>query len=168
MAILLLLRHGIAEDFAPERMRGDQDRHLTEEGRAKIAAQLPAIVAMKLDIACVLASPYPRAQETAEITAQALELEVETSDLLTPQSWPEAILVELAKRKREVPTLLVGHEPHLSGLASRVLSGGGDLAIELKKGGLIALNLPKMSAPFHGELMFSIPPKALRLMAVKK
>lgn len=166
--LLLLLRHGIAEDFDATRMRGDQDRHLTEEGRTKIAAQVPSIVAMKLDLGCVLASPYPRAQETAEITAKELELEVETSDLLTPQSWPEAILVELAKRKREVPTLLVGHEPHLSGLASRVLSGGGDLAIELKKGGLIALNLPKFQPPFHGELVFAIPPKALRMMAVKK
>jgi len=93
---------------------------------------------------------------------------VETSDLLTPQSWPEAILVELAKRKREVPTLLIGHEPHLSGLASRVLSGGGDLAIEVKKGALLALNLGKFAAPFHGELVFSIPPKALRMMAGKK
>ena len=168
MAALFLLRHGIAEDFDPERMRGDQDRHLTQEGRDKIEAQAPTIAAMKLGIACILASPYPRAQETAEITAHALELEVETSDLLTPQSWPEAILVELAKRKREVPTLLVGHEPHLSSLASRVLSGGGDLAIELKKGGLIGLSLGKLAPPFHGELMFSIPPKALRAMTLKK
>lgn len=168
MSVLLLLRHGIAEDFDAARMRGDQDRHLTEEGMSKIAAQLPAIVAMKLEIALVLASPYPRAQETAEITAKALDLKVETSDLLTPQSWPEAILVELAKRKHDAVTLLVGHEPHLSSLASRVLSGGGDLAIDLKKGGLIGLNLPKMQAPFHGELMFSIPPKALRMMSPKK
>ena len=86
------------------------------------------------------------------------------SELLAPHSWPEAILGELQKRKT-TPTLLVGHEPHLSSLVSRVLSGAGDVSIELKKGGLIGLELGKWAAPFHGTLKFAIPPKALRAIA---
>ncbi len=164
MHSLFVLRHGIAEDFDPSRMKSDADRELTAEGKEKIEAQASAFSVMKLDIECVLASPYPRARQTAEITAKALDLEVEISELLTPHSWPEAILGELQKRKFE-RTLVVGHEPHLSSLVSRVLAGSGDISIELKKGALVGLELGKLVAPFHGTLKFSIPPKALRAIA---
>ena len=58
--------------------------------------------------------------------------------------------------------MIVGHEPGLSQLVAVLLTGSPDgLAIELKKGGVVALALDRL-APRRATLLWSSTPRALR------
>jgi len=163
---LYLMRHGIAEDFDPASMKSDADRHLTAEGREKISAQSKALAELNLGIKQVLASPYARARETAELTIAGLgkKSDLEISDALVPHAAPEAILREIDKRKVKEATLLVGHEPHLGELASILLSGQSNLVIEVKKGSMMCFTIDRLQSPYRAQLNFLVPPKMLRAM----
>jgi phosphohistidine phosphatase len=161
---LYLMRHGIAEDFDPSAMRSDSERKLTREGKDKLNEQAKGFPALELDIGLVLSSPYTRARQTADIIMGSFskKLSLEITDDLVPEADPQAVLEYLAARDVTVPTLCFGHEPHISTLASYVLSGDSTLAIEMKKGSLVGLQLPRLRPPFRGLLTMLVPPRALR------
>ena len=59
--------------------------------------------------------------------------------------------------------MLVGHEPGLSRLASLVLTGSAErLAIDLKKGGCIAIELEKLVPPTGATLRWLLTARQLR------
>jgi phosphohistidine phosphatase len=161
---LYLMRHGIAEDFDPATMKGDADRKLTREGKEKLTEQAQGVAQLDLDIGLVVMSPYVRARQTAEIIAAGLKNDVpmEVANELVPNADPERILAYLAAKNVSVPTLLFGHEPHLSTLVSLVLSGKPDIAVEMKKGMLYGLELMRLAPPFRGMLRLALPPKVMR------
>src|SRR5689334_1354041 len=102
---IYLLRHGIAEDGSP-----DSARALTGEGKEKLRRVLKRSGARPT---LIVASPYRRAVETAEIAAEVLEYagEIERSETLTPNGSPEEVWEELRVRKDEAAILLASHEP---------------------------------------------------------
>ena len=65
-----LLRHGIAEDAPPG--KSDADRALTPEGRQKLRRVLGRARAAGVEPTLILASPYRRAVETAEVAVESL------------------------------------------------------------------------------------------------
>lgn len=87
-------------------------------------------------------SPLLRSRETAEILVRGLNLDcglVETTDLL-PEDDPEETAVRLAALISTQPLAIVGHEPHLSHLATRLVRGRSHPpAFQFKKGGVLAL-----------------------------
>ena len=90
----------------------------------------------------ILSSPYVRARRTAEIAAAALDARKNLllSDHLAPDGEPEQLVRTVAEDHASARSiLLVGHEPWLSMFMSGLLSGGTDVAILLKKGGLAKL-----------------------------
>ncbi len=107
----------------------------------------------------VLSSPWTRAWQTAEI----LQAEIGWP---TPQRCPEVSgdrspveAVGLLADIEAASLAFVGHEPHLSSLASQLLTGDPGLAaFDLKKGGAIPLELDDYSAV----LRWSVSPKILR------
>ena len=118
-----LVRHAIAETRDSTQWPDDSERPLTPEGEARFrkAARGLRRVAPQVDV--VLASPYVRAWQTAEI----LERE---AGWPAPERAPEleatrapADGVELLRRHASNSVALVGHEPCLSGLASLLLAG---------------------------------------------
>lgn len=161
---LYVMRHGIAEDFDPSSMRSDADRKLTREGKDKLQEQAEGVAKLDLDVGLILMSPLVRARQTAEIIAAALKKKIpmEVANELVPNEDPERILELLAAKNVSVPTLLFGHEPHLSTLVSIVLTGKPDAAIEMKKGMLVGLELMRLAPPFRGMLRFSLPPRVQR------
>ena len=66
---LYLVRHAIAEDRADA---GDDERALTEAGRAKMIRATQGLRKLKVRPDLILTSPLRRARETAEILAQGL------------------------------------------------------------------------------------------------
>src|SRR5215470_2648556 len=122
---IYILRHGIAVERGTRGYAKDGDRPLTKEGEEK----------MHLQIDLILSSPFVRAKQTAEIVAEALGEQVTYTDLLKPDSNSKELIAEINDEKPQ-RVMLVGHEPDLSQLVSLLISGGGDAAIELKKGGL--------------------------------
>jgi phosphohistidine phosphatase len=145
-------------------MKHDADRKLTKEGKDKLSEQAHGVAGLDLDLGLIVTSPFIRARQTAEIITAALKhkVPVEVASELVPSADPEAILAYLAAKKVSVPTMLFGHEPHLSTLVSFVLSGKADVAVEMKKGMLYGLELTRLAPPFRGMLRLALPPRVLR------
>ena len=145
---LYILRHGIAVDRGATGCPADDLRPLTPEGRRKLRLIAKAFKAMDLTFDLVLSSPLVRAKQTAEIVVQELGIAklLQFSDHLSPSGNPRDLISEISKiwRGRE-QVLLVGHEPCLSGLVSRLLSGRDDLPINIKKGGFCHLAIEHLS-----------------------
>lgn len=128
---LYLVRHAQAEDGFP-----DFERKLTEAGRER-SRLLAKYLKPFLEGAHMVSSPAPRALETAQILHERIGLPgpiVQAPVLYEGQLVPIAQLV--AGLDAEV-AVLVGHEPTLSEIASK-LTGGS--SIELKKGGVIRVD----------------------------
>src|SRR5580700_4370144 len=85
---IYLLRHGIAEESAVGGR--DSDRALTAEGRDKLRRVLKRAHAGGVRPGVILASPYKRAMETAQMAAETLEYrgEIVKTQALVPNASP--------------------------------------------------------------------------------
>jgi phosphohistidine phosphatase len=165
---LFILRHGIAVERDPVSFPDDSRRPLTLKGAERLRLICQAMQALELSFDRILSSPYRRASQTAEIVATALTLKkvLEHRDELIPEGDPKALVRYLNQLRPEPENLLlVGHEPHLSGLMSQLISGEPTSAIDLKKGGLAKLEI---EAPLRlgpcAMLSWLLTPKQLALM----
>lgn len=85
---LWILRHGEAES----QVRTDAERNLTEHGRAEVLRSAARLIGQPLD--AIIASPYTRAQQTAQLVREALgfEPDIDTVPWLTPEGDPRQVL----------------------------------------------------------------------------
>lgn len=162
---LYLVRHAIAEqrDFA--RWPDDGDRPLSPEGMERFRSAARGLRRIVPSVELVLASPYVRAWQTAEILREEAGWPApERCDVLA--SYPPASVMAVLRDRSEHPSVaLVGHEPHLSSLASVLAAGEpGALNLELKKGAVARLALDGHPAPGAALLRWSVSPKILRLL----
>jgi phosphohistidine phosphatase len=167
---LVLIRHGAAEardDFAAMG-RSDRERPLTAVGRKRMreAAAGLGILGVRLDL--LATSALARAAETAEIVAKALDGPAPvTLELLEPGRDPRELVRWLAAQPQPGCVACVGHEPDLGEAASLLLSGRGHSHVRFKKGAACLLELPDEISPGTAELVWSMPPGALRRLARK-
>jgi phosphohistidine phosphatase len=174
---LLVVRHAIAEDkerFA-ETGRSDDQRPLTEEGRDKMRRAADGLKQVARRAHVLASSPLVRARETAEIIAPALRApRIEIVEALRPDRRYEEFLTWL--RGRDAPNgeetdddehtiAIVGHEPHLSGLVTWLMTSTKTSRIELKKGAACLLEFSRSPAAGAGTLRWSLTPSHLRLLA---
>ena len=163
---LLVIRHAIAMDrdeFA-ELGESDDRRPLTKRGAKrmrKVAAGLHKIVD---GIDVMATSPYTRAVETAEIVSN--EFGIVPADLVA------ALDVHFDEYEGGAPACtdnavvaIVGHEPHLSGLVTWLMTGSNDSRIELKKGGACMLSFDSSIRRESGMLSWLLTPRQLRALA---
>jgi phosphohistidine phosphatase len=158
---LYVVRHGVAETEA--RAGGDEARRLTAAGRAKVRKIARGLRALCVTVDALLTSPLPRAAETAAILAEqgTFPLPVDLPALATGTA-PLGTLRALAPYAARGDVMIVGHEPGLSRLVPVLLTGSPDgLAIELRKGGVVALELDRL-APGRATLLWLGTPRALR------
>ncbi len=165
--ILYVLRHGIAEDAAPE--GDDGARRLTPGGRAKLARAARGMQRLGLAFDAVWTSPLVRAVETATIVVEAHggAIVPQVVPALTTGVAPAETLRALRVAAGREHVLVVGHEPGLSGLVSLVCTGSASaLGLVLKKGGLVAIELPEPrprgGATGRGVLRWMLTPRQLR------
>ena len=163
---IYLLRHAIAVERGTTGYTDDSLRPLTPEGREKMRQGGCGMKTLGLSFDLILSSPYLRAKETAEIAAQALNINnggIVLTEHLTPDAPFEALVREInARSPKPQHILLVGHEPHLSGLLSYLLTKGRQLAIDFKKGGLCHISAPKLLAAGSATLNSLLTPAQLR------
>jgi phosphohistidine phosphatase len=116
----------------------DADRQLTKKGREDIAAAGRWMAAQELRFDLIAASPLVRAQETATIIAEYLGQKdlLVTWKVLAPGGNPDTVCRLIGRHKDMHAILLVGHEPLLSALISRVITGDENAAIAMSKGAL--------------------------------
>lgn len=162
MAIeLYLVRHGIAAERG-DAWPDDAKRPLTDEGvrrLRKIAAGLSAIDA-RFDL--ILTSPLVRARQTAEVLAARMTPQppIVTTEALSPGAAHAALLDELAKQTRRRRIALVGHEPGLGVLASRLI--GLRQALAFKKGAIARIDVAALPPTGPASLQWFLTPKLLR------
>jgi phosphohistidine phosphatase len=116
---IYLVRHG---DAVPEEDAGsDRDRWLSPKGRegARILGRLLREQGVEADT--ILSSPLPRAVQTAELLAQALDyIGIVTSlRCLEPSAHPRVAAGEIIARGATV--IVVSHEPAISSLGAHLL-----------------------------------------------
>lgn len=112
-----VLRHGEAEPYGS---RPDSERALTARGRDEVlhsAAQL-----MGQPLTAIYASPYLRAQQTAQIVRDALGFapDIRTVEWLTPDNDPLHVAEQLATTDN---VLLVSHNPLVGNLLGYLQHG---------------------------------------------
>lgn len=116
---LLIMRHGEAGPGHP-----DVERELTGHGQQEVR-RMAAWLADRDDLAGLrlLASPYRRARQSAAALAEALQAEIETLPLITPDDPPQAVADWLLEQTPGRPLLLVSHMPLVGALTGLLVEG---------------------------------------------
>jgi phosphohistidine phosphatase len=155
---LYLLRHGIAENGRPGAR--DADRALTPEGKKKLREVLRTAARAGVAPDYILTSPYLRAVETAEIASEVLRFKSDMirSKALVPESSPEDLWEEVRVYKGAGQILVSSHEPLLSRAVAYLLSSPS-LAVDMKKGGLVRIDLEGFGPEPSGLLKWYLVPK---------
>jgi phosphohistidine phosphatase len=113
---IYLVRHG---DAVPEEDAGsDRDRWLSTKGREHVRILGRLLRENSVEPDAILASPLPRAVQTAELLAHALDyLGIVTSlRSLEPTAHPRVAANEIMSRVGSV--IVVSHEPAISSLGA--------------------------------------------------
>jgi len=102
----------------------------------------------------IAASPLVRAQETAAIIAESLgEKDIlVTWKVLAPGGNTDTVCRLLGRHPDKGAILLVGHEPLLSALISRIVTGEENAAIAMSKGALAKIREFTCTMSPSGEL----------------
>lgn len=140
-------------------------RPLTLKGRKRMQKVCVYLQDFIKEFDVIVSSPLVRARQTAEIVSQIyFDTKVLEAPELVPHSPPQAFVKWLRTQARSYRRIaVVGHEPQLSSFASYMLAGKTESFIDLKKSGIIALELESFAQAEAGEaqLLYSIPPKFL-------
>lgn len=134
--MLYLVQHG---ESVPE--AEDPARPLAERGRKEVERVARAAARLGLGVATIAHSGKLRAKQTAEILAAELKPAggVLERPGLTPNDDPGGA-ARLAAEASE-PTMIVGHLPHLSRLASLLLVGDPDReVVAFRMGAVVGLS----------------------------
>jgi phosphohistidine phosphatase len=160
---LYLVRHAIADSRDPHRWPDDAKRPLTEKGIARFRSVARGLHRILPEVDVVFSSPYTRSWQTAEILHdEAGWPEPERSPVLEPIRLPAGAL-EVLQSANASSAALVGHEPHLSRLASLLLSETEyGVRIDLKKGAVVRLDCVNGPRPGGALLRWSVSPRILR------
>ncbi|WP_339882866.1 phosphohistidine phosphatase SixA [Vreelandella maris] len=122
MPDVLIMRHGEAGPGYP-----DHARRLTPRGEReaeKMARWLAERVAAgELPMPTLYASPYARAQQTAQALCDALGTPLETLEFITPEDSPSAVSDWLLEQPEGAPIMLVSHMPLVGDLAGLLVEG---------------------------------------------
>ena len=164
MIRIYVLRHGEAVD-ATETGGSDRARVLTPRGRDTSTTAARGMGRLGITPAVILTSPYPRAAQTAELTASQLASRppIERADQLMPGATPQQIAALLAERTED-ELMLVGHNPDLEWLLAWLVSPGEDARLNLKKGALALVQSGRPPRAGEGSLRWLLTPSQLSRM----
>lgn len=131
---LWVLRHGEAEPHGST--PHDSERALTDNGRKEVLRSAAELIGKPLT--AIYASPYRRAQETAQLVREALgfEPEIRTVEWLTPEIDPDKVAEQLVSVSN---VLLVSHNPLVGNLLSYLQHGAGYPPEKVSTAGLAEL-----------------------------
>ncbi len=160
---LYIIRHAIAVEPGTPGYDEDSQRPLTPKGSRKMRKIARGLKELEAIPDLILSSPYRRAAETADILADILKLEGQVffSEHLTPLGFADQLIAEINEKYRTENLALVGHEPSLSSLASLLVSGNAEFALELKKGGVCCLDVGDLRPSRCATLLWLMTPAQL-------
>ena len=134
--IVYLVRHADALDAEHDAIRPLSPRGHTEVRHLAALLRASSVIAPTE----VWVSPLLRARETAELLVKELRLKPAWREYreLEPEADPAHIVPRIGAAK--VPIALFGHEPHMSALASLLVTGApSPIVFAFKKATMLAL-----------------------------
>jgi phosphohistidine phosphatase len=166
---LFLVRHGIAEDRLKYILKfsDDNQRPLTVKGKKRFKKLAPRLKQLIGPLDMIISSPFLRAQQTAKILSELYpHVKFKTTKTLAPTAlpneWLQWIGINIENKNSRI--VVVGHEPHLSSLASWLLFGDSQSRMIIKKGGCIAIGIKATLGPATGILQWAVTPKTLDMV----
>jgi len=110
--LLYLMRHAAAESTT---LGGDANRPLSPTGREQLQRLIPLLLALGLRPEWIVASPYRRAMETAQLLAAGIGYsgEILSDTSLLPTSTPTAAQSLVLAFAQASQLLLIGHAPNV-------------------------------------------------------
>ena len=166
---LFVIRHAIAEPLGKQNEFSDEKRALTAEGKNRMREVAKGLVKLGVEVDLILTSPLVRAVETAEIVGTAAGLtkkEIVQSGNLGPGASAEKLFAEIKGLAGVEAIALIGHQPDLGGLISRIIqTKSSELSIQLKKGSVCCLNVTETVPTLRGEMVWLLTPRQLRHVA---
>lgn len=148
MLELYIIRHGLAGSCLEDEKQ-DEKRPLKKKGKEQMKDIAKGLKKLNIDFDIVLTSPLLRSKESAEIVNAYCgdSKKVMVTDLLSPGSSFVNLIRFLNKQKGSKKVAIVGHEPFLSGFASYCLSKNKNSLMNLKKGGVLKLEVDETIKP---------------------
>ena len=165
---LYLIRHAIAQQLGRKNDFMDEKRALTSEGRERMLEVVKGLHRVGVEFDLILTSPLVCAVETAEIISTGLGVtkkEIEQTGNLAPGASIDDLFAEIKRHTGAESIALVGHQPDLGEIISKIVQGNGSLAIELKKGSVCCIKVAETVPTLRGSLMWLFAPKHLRMLA---
>ncbi|MDE1461160.1 phosphohistidine phosphatase SixA [Spartinivicinus poritis] len=150
MIQLLIMRHGDAVMTLP-----DDERALTPQGVQQVQQQASQLLQTQFIPDQIIASPLQRAQQTAELVAQAIapEVRVNTLDSLTPNDSPQVVLQTLDAKAKSGELMLdtgcllvVSHLPLVAVLTSLLVEGHQQRTFTYMTADVVALEAEVIAA----------------------
>ncbi|HWO01952.1 MAG TPA: phosphohistidine phosphatase SixA [Blastocatellia bacterium] len=165
---LYLIRHGLAQQLGLKNDFTDEKRTLTSEGRDRMREVARGLRKLGVQLDLLLTSPLVRATETAEIVADALGIskkEIVQTDNLAPGASVDQLFAEIKSHTGVESVGLVGHQPDLGEMLAKIVQANNKSSIDLKKGSACCINVVETVPSLHGQLVWLMTPKQLRLLA---
>lgn len=164
---IYVIRHGISEPLGHDNDFSDEKRNLTDEGRNRMRETARGLRKLGVEVDLLMTSPFARAVETADIIAAAIGVgkkEIQQSANLAPGASAEALFAEIKGQSGVESIAIVGHQPDLGGLISRIIQSSAP-SIQLKKGGACCVNVTETVPSLRGDLVWLLTPRQLRFIA---
>jgi phosphohistidine phosphatase len=159
---LFILRHGKAEkssDGTP-----DAARALTRDGKEEVKKVAQWIKGNKIRFDIIATSPLKRARGTAKIVAAVLDQKdrLVVWDELAPGGDPDTVCYHASGNGEHASVLIIGHEPGLSMLISKITGDTSNGSIGLAKAGLAKIQNYSYTKRPSGDLQWLLTPKHMK------
>lgn len=135
------MRHGLALSARESGPRGDAGRKLSPDGKAQIEVSLKRLKELNVSPGVIISSPFLRAVETADITAEhfpAARRAIEPA-LISTASLSDILNAIAADAASEPSVLVIGHQPTLGSLCGLLLKAD---SLPFSTGGFAYIRLP--------------------------
>ena len=151
----------MAEERDHDKWPDDSQRPLTRKSAKRMRRTAEGMRALNLSFDVIYTSPFVRAKQTADIVATVFDAakKLRETETLAVDGNPEELttLINNADAAFE-SVLLVGHEPYLSDLVSKLVCGDSSSSLTLKKGALCKLTVAALTYGRCATLDWLLPP----------
>jgi phosphohistidine phosphatase len=159
---LFILRHGTAEKSSDD--IPDAARALTRDGKGEVKKVAQWMKRNKIRFDAIATSPLKRAVKTAKIVAKVLDQKnrLVVWDELAPGGDIDTVCYHASGYGEHASVLVIGHEPGLSMLISKITGGTSNGPVGLAKAGLAKIQNYSYTKRPTGDLQWSLTPKRMK------
>jgi len=159
---LFILRHGKAEKSSDD--THDAARALTRDGKEEVKKVAQWMKKNKFRFDTIATSPLKRARGTAKIVAAVLDQKdrLVVWDELAPGGDLDTVCYHASGYGDHASVLVIGHEPGLSMLISKITGDTRNGSISLAKAGLAKIQHYSYTKHPSGDLQWLLTPKNMK------